>query len=275
VKQAKLGISGATTMPYDLFTEVRVLGESNVKYLEIWKDKLLKVAASGKLSELKELAQDQGVILFDINSLGDATMPKDTEKKIEECKRLCDIACHLGVGMITVCPSFLKEALSEEVVVSRSVETLAKLSEVAEEFGIKLAFEFLYFSKSSVRSLSAAKYLVETINSKHLGLLIDSCHLILGGSSLEELEHTPKELVFLVHIDDVKETKWEPRDEDRVMMGDGILPLKSFLKVISKMGYDGPIMVEIFSEELWEKDSRTIVEEVVERFRKLEAEVTL
>lgn len=104
MKQAKLGISGATMMPYDLFTEVRVLGESNVKYLEIWKDKLLKVAASGKLSELKELAQDQGVILFDINSLGDATMPKDTEKKIEECKRLCDIACHLGVGMITVCP---------------------------------------------------------------------------------------------------------------------------------------------------------------------------
>ena len=46
-------------------------------------------------------------------------------------------------------------------------------------------------------------------------------------------------------------------------------------KVISKMGYDGPIMVEIFSEELWKKDSRTIVEEVVERFRKLEAEVTL
>lgn len=50
------------------------------------------------------------------------------------------------------------------------------------------------------------------------------------------------------------------------MMGDGILPLKGFLKVISKMGYDGPIMVEIFSEELWKKDSRTIVEEVVERF---------
>jgi len=274
VKRTKLGISGATTMPYDLFTEVKVLGELNVRYLEVWKDKLLEVTESGKLNELKDLAKDRGVVLFDINSLGDATMPKDIEKKIEECKRLCDIACRLGVGMITVCPSFLEEVQSEEMVVSRSVETLAKLSEVAERFGIKLAFEFLYFSKSSVRSLGAARYLVETINSKHLGLLIDSCHLILGGSSLEELEHTPKEFIFLVHIDDVKETKWEPRDEDRVMMGDGILPLKGFLKVISKIGYDGPIMVEIFSKELWKKEPRTIVEEVVERFRKLETEVT-
>lgn len=104
MKRVKLGISGAATMPYDLFTEVRVLGESNVKYLEMWKDKLLKVAASGKLSELKELAQDQGVILFDINSLGDAVMPRNMEKKIEECKRLCDIARHPGIGRITVCP---------------------------------------------------------------------------------------------------------------------------------------------------------------------------
>lgn len=273
MKQVKLGISGATTMPYDLFTEIEVLGKSGVRYLEVWKDKLLKVEVSGKLGELKNFADDKGVVLYDINSLGDASLPDSVEDKLEECRRLCDLANRIGAEMITVCPSFIEGEHQREALLDRSAENLFKLSEVAKEFDVKLAFEFLYFSKSSVRTLGDSRKLVERVGSRHLGLLVDSAHLFLGGSSLRELESTPGDLIFLVHIDDIRKTEGEPRDEDRVMPGDGILPLKEYLKTVLMTGYDGPIMVEIFNEELWKKDVEAIVMEAIEKFQRLETEV--
>ena len=55
---------------------------------------------------------------------------------------------------------------------------------------------------------------------------------------------------------------------DRGMMGDGVIDLKGFRRMIEAAGYHGPQEVEIFSaENWWKKPGGVVLDTVIERFR--------
>lgn len=52
----------------------------------------------------------------------------------------------------------------------------------------------------------------------------------------------------------------------RGMMGDGVIELRRFREAVDAAGFHGPIEVEIFNKEIWERPPCEVVPEMVHRF---------
>jgi sugar phosphate isomerase/epimerase len=53
------------------------------------------------------------------------------------------------------------------------------------------------------------------------------------------------------------------------MMGDGVIELRRIREAIDAAGYNGPIEVEILSEEVWNTHGDHVLEQMIERFTSL------
>ncbi|KUK23968.1 MAG: Xylose isomerase domain-containing protein TIM barrel, partial [Thermotoga sp. 50_1627] len=73
-----------------------------------------------------------------------------------------------------------------------------------------------------------------------------------GDSRLEELEEIDARKIVVVHVNDLPKVE-DVKDSDRIMPGDGILPLRDFFETLEKIGYDGPVSVELFNQDYWDK----------------------
>jgi len=101
--------------------------------------------------------------------------------------------------------------------------------------------------------------------------LIDTFHFYSGNSKLEDLRTVPGEKIFVVHVNDVKDLpRKEMRDSDRVLPGEGILPLRELLSIIIKdKGYNRPLSLELFNEEYWKDDPVKIAKAGIESLEKI------
>ena len=83
-------------------------------------------------------------------------------------------------------------------------------------------------------------------------------HPLLKTCSLRSLLN--KDIIADFHWNDVPASP--PRDElgdkDRIYPGDGILPLVGVLKDLKKIGYSGPISLEMFNREQWKSDLKEV-----------------
>jgi sugar phosphate isomerase/epimerase len=52
----------------------------------------------------------------------------------------------------------------------------------------------------------------------------------------------------------------------RAMMGDGVIELRNLRQAVDAAGYNGPIEVEIFNEEIWKRADDGLLELVQKRF---------
>jgi sugar phosphate isomerase/epimerase len=73
--------------------------------------------------------------------------------------------------------------------------------------------------------------------------------------------------IFGVHIDD---WRFPTRNfGDRVLMGDGIIPISSILKAIERTGYRGCYEVELFSEDITKRDHATLVQQIKDAYQSI------
>ena len=52
----------------------------------------------------------------------------------------------------------------------------------------------------------------------------------------------------------------------RGMMGDGVVENRELRESVDAEGYDGPIEVEIFNEDIWSRDGDGVIVEMKERY---------
>ena len=133
--------------------------------------------------------------------------------------------------------------------ISRGAENLRWAGDFGREHGVRLGIEFLKGSRF-VNNLDTALRLSALTNHSHVGVLVDTFHLYAGASKLEDLEarDAPDQL-FFVHLNDVPIEP--PRDlwvdTDRVLPGEGCLPLADILGKIRRTGYNGYVSLELFN----------------------------
>lgn len=262
----RLAFNGATTIKASLLEDIVCAKKAGFEMIEIWKSKLLDALKDGRIERVKSALQESELKAITINSIEQATFSESKKEKIEECERLCEIASELGVEAIVVVPGFMQRALDEEEIVEESVDVLKKMARLAERFGVKLGFEFLGFSNCSVNKLSVAWRIVQLVNEENVGLIIDTCHFFAGYSKLDELGAIDPSRIVIVHVNDLPKLE-NVKDSDRLMPGDGMLPLKDFFRTLRKIGYDGPVSVELFNERYWEMPACQTAKEAFEKLK--------
>lgn len=259
-----IGLNGATTMSANLVTDIKAASQAGFDCLEIWAEKLNKFLATENTETLNSLFSSNKIIPVSINSIENITFQAENEfaKIKKECARLCKIAAVLKCQNIVVVPSPKPVGYIKESVKNESIKVLGELSEIAEKYQIRLAFEFLGFKECSVNTLADCLEIVESVHRGNIGLVLDTFHFFVGGSNLKTLERMNKDKLFIFHINDAQDLPRDQlKDANRLLPGDGIIPLRQILGALKKIGYAGIISVELFNPEYWQCDPNELAKE--------------
>ena len=219
----QIALNGSTLGPCSLDEELDAAAEAGFRLVELRAPKLEGVTDLGR-----RLAA-RGLRAMSVNSLEGAG-----ERDLREPARQQAAWAAAGGAPYVICvPGRRRDGLEEAV---------ASLAELCRQEGAELAFEFMGFAWSAVRTLSGAL-------AVHPGpVVIDTFHWSLGGSSLEELRACDPSRIALVHVNDAPSQDLAGlTDEDRVLPGEGVLPLDGFYRALLGTGYDGVLSLELFS----------------------------
>lgn len=271
----KLGFNGATTMRANLLEDVQVCKEVGFEYFELRDNKLEDLLKVKSLNEIKAFIGNFAVQPVAMNSLERATLHDDEGfcRVLDRADVLCKYSAALGCPIVVVVPSFLEASSSKpsrKEIKSDACFVLRKLEEIAQSYGVRIAFEFLGFVDSSVNTLSFCNEIVEELNSPSIGIVIDTFHFFLSGEPLSVLDTVNPKRVFLVHVADAENVpRSQLTDVHRTIPGEGVVPLKPLVRKLQDIGYQGVFSIELFNPKYWERDPKEVALLCYQRMREL------
>jgi sugar phosphate isomerase/epimerase len=145
-------------------------------------------------------------------------------------------------------------------------EHVRELAMAATPYGVQLAVEVNW--TAMCRSYRTAAKLIERVAQPNVGLVWDPAHFVSTPSRLDDLDLAAGKFVH-AHLNDIRDCYFEviQINADRVIPGQGILPLRQWTEKVRACGYDGFHAVELFNEALWAKPLETICRNVIEGCR--------
>jgi len=252
----KLGFHGATTMTSDLETDLKVSAQAGFHHLEVWAEKVDAYLADHTLDDLKSLFQNHQIAPLALDAIVFIAFRRDDYAQVQSrCRELSILAREIGCPTIVVVASPLPDReLTWEAVVEEYVAVLRDLGSIAAPYGIRLAFEFLGFGWTSVRTPRGAAEIVAKTDRPNVGMVIDAAHFYGGGGQMHELEALDPAKIFAFHLDDLEDAPQEAfSDSLRILPGKGVVPLNDICKRLKQIGYAGHCSVELFRPEYWQQ----------------------
>ncbi len=153
----------------------------------------------------------------------------------------------------------------------RIADALGELAPYAAERGVRLAIEPLHPMFASdrcvVSTLSQALDLAERFPADQVGVVVDTYHLWWDDQAPAQIARAGAG----GRIHSFQLADWiTPLPAGvlvgRGQLGDGCVDFRAFRTVVEATGFDGPIEVEIFNEELWARDGSEVLAEVAARY---------
>ncbi|MBI1319667.1 MAG: TIM barrel protein [Candidatus Hydrogenedens sp.] len=250
---SRLCIHTATTNPLSLEEAVAAYADAGVPYITVWEHHLKPLGAK----KAAKLIQDAGLKVASLCRGGFfvAAGAQARQDAINHNRHLIDAAAELGAPvLVLVCGA--DPDVEMPVARQQIADGIHALDKHAQERGVKLAIEPLHpmyaDTRSAINTLDQANNLVMALDSKYIGVAVDVYHLWWDPFLRAEIKRATG-TIFAFHVCD-----WRvpTRDllNDRALMGAGCIPVRQIREWVEDTGFDGPIEVEIFSEEEWGKD---------------------
>ena len=104
-----------------------------------------------------------------------------------------------------------------------------------------------------VKSFQSAVRICELANHPQAGVLFDPAHYHCTPTKLEHLTPDAARWIKHVHLNDMRPIPGDLSDcnADRVLPGEGIIPLPALIAAIEAGGYTGSFSIEMFNADLW------------------------
>lgn len=147
---------------------------------------------------------------------------------------------------------------------------IRELAAFARARGVRLALQPMHplFRRewSFLCGLDDALDLLSEFPPEQVGLAFGTYHLWQEERLLERIPALIPRLA-LVQLSDWREP---PRcDNDRLLPGDGCIPVREIVAELERCGYDGWYEIEVWSRDLWKRDPAGLIGAAVERYRDL------
>ncbi|MEU8505942.1 sugar phosphate isomerase/epimerase family protein [Streptomyces brevispora] len=153
----------------------------------------------------------------------------------------------------------------------RIADALGELAPYAAERGVRLAIEPLHPMFASdrcvVSTLSQALDIAERFPADQVGVVVDTYHLWWDDQAPAQIARAGA----AGRIHSFQLADWiTPLPAGvlvgRGQLGDGCVDFRTFRAAVEATGFDGPIEVEIFNEDLWARDGSEVLTEVAARY---------
>lgn len=217
---------------------------------------------SNSLADAKHVLTDNGlkVISGAIGVTGLWEPNPNFSKNLDAFRKRCEQFAELGAPLV-YSPCVTTAQFTPEDY-RRSVENIRQTAEVARQFTLKVAAEFVRNS-TFLASLPTALRLHRAAAHPDFGILFDCYHFWSGPSKLEDMDLIKPGEIIHAHLNDTQDLPRELLDlHSRVIPGDGVAPLPKILKKLAESGYGGPISVELFLPKFQDADPFELAKEI-------------
>ncbi len=264
------GISEFTTMPWSFERDVETYARLGVDTIEVVEAKL----DDDRLAEQMESIVAAGLAISGVQprvrTFFDSRMtpePKGLEARVAALRGSIERLGRYAPGapFITNTGAHPKGDMDEAMrVVTRELTALAP---VAADHGVRLALEPLNPTSVNVESaiwtIDQALAVIEATGRDEVGLCLDYWN-IWQNADVDAAIARAGDRIFTVQASD-----WRtPRSfADRIVPGDGSIPLDRLIAVTRKAGFAGPYVVEIFSNDVSDTLYDQNLEQILERCR--------
>ncbi len=266
----KFAINFATLNQCNLEEFVKLCSKFGFQYLELRTEKIEEYLKEKSLEQLVKLIRNFNVDIISLNSVeGFTLIPHQNIGYFKEkIKPLFTLCSKINCKSIIFVASPNTFNLQRKEILKRTLNNLKSVYEYSANYGVKVLFEFIGFKNFSVRDLKTSIKILSILSSemiKNYGLVIDTFHFFIGGSSLFDLRNIDISILDIVHINDVKlksgliEDFNNLSDFDRQIPFKGNFKLTDFFQVLRQKSFNKYVSIEVFNKKLWKSDPKDVL----------------
>jgi 4-hydroxyphenylpyruvate dioxygenase len=228
----------------------------------------------GRPEEVRQLAASLGLDIVALQPFRDFEgLPEPARTKaFERAKRKFELMGRLGTPLLLVCSSTSPEAVDD---MARVAADLHDLGELASRFGVVIGFEALAWGRH-INDYRQAWDAVRRADHGHVGLILDSFHILSRRLPVDAIAEIPAARIVLVQTADAPGTEMDLlflSRHYRCFPGQGDLPVAAMMRKLDEIGYQGPISHEIFSDDFRAASASRIANDGMRSFLWLEEQV--
>jgi len=261
----RISLNQKTTERWNVREAVEGCVRADIPWIALWRE---KVAEAG-LQASKRLVRDAGLRVSSLcrGGMFPAASAAERAARLDENRRAVEEAAELGAEvLVLVCgPAPDRDIRSARQWVAEGIEQLAPF---ARERGVKLGIEPLHPMYAAERSVvvttAQALALAERYPADEVGVIVDVFH-VWWDPDLEAQIARAGDRIMGFHVSD-----WIVPTPDllmgRGMMGDGKIDIRGIRRMVEAAGYEGPIEVEIFNQQIWDTPGDVVLEQMKQRY---------
>jgi sugar phosphate isomerase/epimerase len=260
----RLSFNQMTADPWSLEQVVRNCSTTGIPYIGVWRHKL-----DGDAAKASAMIRGEGLRVSSLCRGGwfSAPTPEERRKRVADNRLAIEEAVLLGAPVLVIVSGPANGQTLED---ARSTvrDGLLEILPDAEKAGVTLGIEPLHpmytAERSVVVTLKQANDLADQLSSSAAGVVVDAFHVWWDPEVMQQIERARGRIVGF-HVSD-----WPVPLPGilmgRAMMGDGVIALRKLRHAVDATGYNGPIEVEIFNEEIWKSADDNLLERIQRRF---------
>ena len=139
-------------------------------------------------------------------------------------------------------------------------DRLREVATVLQDYNLRLGLEYVgpktlrnAQKYAFIATLEETQALIDAIGLKNVGVTLDSFHWYTAEESVDDILTLTNTEIVACDLNDARRGRGpqEQLDGERELpMATGLIPAKEFLEALVKVGYDGPVRAEPFSQPL-------------------------
>jgi 2-keto-myo-inositol isomerase len=266
----RLSLNASTIKPTPLLEKIRIAGEAGYHGIELWAVELYEhVGRGGEISDVEKALADHGLVVpcfIAVRNWGE-TSGWEYKLAMDEARRRFELAARVGAPLMVCTPPMERPG----------TEGLARgyrdLLQIGRENGVRAVLEYISFF-ASLNQVADTVAVLDECGDPDACLILDAFHNWNQRTTFDDLRALSPERIVHYHIDDAAPgiPSGSQKDPDRVMIGDGVIDLRTEMAILREKGYDRWLSLELFNAEWWAKDPMETARVGLERMRELCAE---
>jgi len=253
-----------------LIEEIEIAAKAGYQAIEPWINEIERyVEAGGSLPELKRRLEDHGLSVEGAIGFAEWIVDDDARraKGFETAKRDMDLVAQIGCKRMAAPAMGATEISGFDLF--RIAERYRALLDLGDQTGVAPILEVWGFSKTLTR-LSEVTFVAQETGHAQATILADVYHLYKGGSPVEGLALLHPRVLPVLHMNDYPDLPRETiGDADRVYPGDGIAPMQQIFSLLTQIGFNGVLSVELFNRAYWKEDALLVAKTALAKTRAL------
>jgi sugar phosphate isomerase/epimerase len=262
----------------DLLQIIDACARHGIRAIDPWRDQVTAVGLDRAARAVRDAGLDLSGYcrggMFTADAAHRTEARDDNRRAVDEAKALGASCIVLVVGGL---PQYSRPGsiASKDIAAARAQveDAIAEMMEYARTAQMPLAIEPLHpayaADRACVNTTRQALDICDRLDpsrSGALGVALDVYHIWWDPELLPQISRAGKDRLLAFHVCD-----WlVPTSDilnDRGMMGDGVIDIKSIRAAVEAQGFDGYAEIEIFSNDRWTKPMDEVLQTCIERHR--------